>query len=233
MIAGAAEARANLAAAHRLAVLDGLAEGTWNHFTHRLADRKMLMTPLGVHWSQVRASSLREWGEDADEARSADWLTWTGYEIHYPLYSARPDITCALHLHPPYVTALASLVGGRVEPVTQHATTLYRRIAYGDEDAEGRPGALRGCALADALGDADILILARHGVLVVGQTVGAAYVDLFMLERACRTQLLAMATGRQLARVEPLPRREPRWSRDQSFEGMRAMLDATQPDYTS
>ena len=40
------EARCDLAAAHRMAVLDGLNEGTWNHFS--------LMSP--VHPEQMRRS---------------------------------------------------------------------------------------------------------------------------------------------------------------------------------
>src|SRR4051812_24838660 len=100
-------ARVDLAAAHRLAVINDLAEGTWNHFTHRLPGDpyQILMTPLNVHWSQVRASNLCAWGPDPEAPRQVDVLTWTGWQIHYPLYEARPDIACALHLHPPYTTA--------------------------------------------------------------------------------------------------------------------------------
>ena len=38
----------------------------------------------------------------------------------------------------------------------------------------------------------------NHGVLVVGDTVAEAYRRLYMLERVCRAQVLAMSTGREL-----------------------------------
>jgi hypothetical protein len=38
----------------------------------------------------------------------------------------------------------------------------------------------------------------NHGVMVAGDTVAQAYRRLYMLERVCRGQLLAMATGRPL-----------------------------------
>ena len=35
----------------------------------------------------------------------------------------------------------------------------------------------------------------NHGVLVIGDTVAQAYRRLYMLERVCRAQVLAMCTG--------------------------------------
>ena len=37
-----------------------------------------------------------------------------------------------------------------------------------------------------------------HGILVTGDTVAQAYRRLYKLERVCRTQMLALATGRPL-----------------------------------
>ena len=54
------ELRFELAAAHRMAVLDQLNEGTWNHFTAIVPGRPdlMLTTPVDRHWRQVTAESL-------------------------------------------------------------------------------------------------------------------------------------------------------------------------------
>ncbi len=42
------------------------------------------------------------------------------------------------------------------------------------------------------------MFMKNHGVLVVGKTVAQAYRRLYMLERVCRAQVLAMGTGKPL-----------------------------------
>jgi ribulose-5-phosphate 4-epimerase/fuculose-1-phosphate aldolase len=55
--------------------------------------------------------------------------------------------------------------------------------------------------VGDALGTARVLFLAHHGVIVVGETIAGCFHGLYLLERACRHQVLAMSTGRPLAMV--------------------------------
>jgi ribulose-5-phosphate 4-epimerase/fuculose-1-phosphate aldolase len=230
--------RLDLAAAHRLAVLDDLHEGTWNHFSAALPGGSMLLTPEYVHWSQVTSSSLIELGEDHD-AIPRDSLTWVGYRIHYGIHRARPDAVCVLHTHSPHATALSCLAEGRLEMIDQGAFGFAGRVSYNevyDRSVATDLGA--GEAMAEALDGKDVLFLRNHGVIVVGRSVAAAYTDLYLLERACRVQLLARATGEPLARVsheEAMaafaddPGVEQFKARH--FEAMKRVLDATQPDY--
>ena len=52
--------------------------------------------------------------------------------------------------------------------------------------------------------DKPVLFMKNHGVLVTGDTVAQAYKRLYKLERVCRTQVLAMSTGKPLE-VLPSP----------------------------
>ncbi|NCW78714.1 MAG: hypothetical protein EBV64_12315 [Oxalobacteraceae bacterium] len=54
------QAKVHLAAALRLAVLDGLEEGIDNHFTMIVPGRtdQYLLLPYGLHWSEARASDI-------------------------------------------------------------------------------------------------------------------------------------------------------------------------------
>jgi ribulose-5-phosphate 4-epimerase/fuculose-1-phosphate aldolase len=54
------QARYDLAAAHRLSVMYGLNEGTWNHMSlnHPEDSNLTLNSPGYTHWSQVSASNL-------------------------------------------------------------------------------------------------------------------------------------------------------------------------------
>jgi len=51
------------------------------------------------------------------------------------------------------------------------------------------------------LGDHRALILRNHGTLTVGQSVGHAFVEMFYLEKAARSKLMAQATGLPLREV--------------------------------
>ena len=42
------------------------------------------------------------------------------------------------------------------------------------------------------------MILRNHGLLSVGQTIGQAFNNIYRLERACETQLLAMACNSEM-----------------------------------
>ena len=53
------------------------------------------------------------------------------------------------------------------------------------------------------MGQADVVFLANHGVVVCGPVMAHAYDDLYYLERACQVQWLAMSSGRPLAPAAP------------------------------
>lgn len=81
----------------------------------------------------------------------------------------------------------------------------------------------------------------NHGVLVTGATIPQAYRRLYMLERVCRAQVLAMGTGRPLeiipddvvAKVQtPAGNDRHRGERDRMyFEAMMRVLDRELPGY--
>jgi ribulose-5-phosphate 4-epimerase/fuculose-1-phosphate aldolase len=238
------DARIDLAAAHRLAVRDGLSEGTWNHLTltHPEDPERMLMTPPNTHWSQVTATSLLDVGPGFDPEGAA----WVAYRIHYPVHSARPDARCVLHVHSPAVVAMSMLEDPRPRMVEQSALMFHGRIAMTEEfDGLQEANTDQGKAMADALGpDCSILMLRNHGAVVTGPTVGQAYVELYMLERTCNAQMKALATGLPLNELtaEQLSAFAARTKVDndeygmgevlgRSFEAMKRVLDASEPDY--
>ena len=60
------QARVDLAAAHRLAVMHGLHEGIFNHLTFSVPGKsdRYYQIPFGLHWSEVTASCFMEIGWD-------------------------------------------------------------------------------------------------------------------------------------------------------------------------
>ncbi len=60
------QARVDLDAAHRLAVMHGFNEGIFNHLTYVVPGRsdRYYQIPFGTHWSEVTASCFMEVGID-------------------------------------------------------------------------------------------------------------------------------------------------------------------------
>jgi ribulose-5-phosphate 4-epimerase/fuculose-1-phosphate aldolase len=236
-----AQARRDLAAAHRLAVMDDLHEGTWNHFSLRMpgTEDRFLVTPASTHWSQVTASSLVELGPDShDEVAARGGLAWVAYCIHGPILWARPELAAVLHVHSPHLVALSMLEEPRLEPAEQAALDFHARTAVTERfDAEMAPGLGHGRELAAALGERDVLIMRNHGAIVVGRTIGEAYTDLYALERAARALILALSTGRPLRRyAEDIAATLTAGNKSvtlkrEHFAAMKRVLDADGSDY--
>lgn len=241
----AGRARADLAAAHRMGVIDNLHTGTWNHMSCRVpgAPGRLLITPCDSHWALVTASSLAEIGpEDADGMRERDPGLWIAYSYHAGVYARRPDVAAMIHVHSPYATALGMIDGGRMEVASHAGLTFFENaVAYSDDNAGRAAGFGRsGEDVAGWLGDKTVLFVRNHGVVVVGPSVPVTYTDTYLVERACEYQMLAMAAaaGKPLRLSAEGPHafesdEEARAVRERHFIHMRGLLDATQPDYAS
>jgi ribulose-5-phosphate 4-epimerase/fuculose-1-phosphate aldolase len=139
----------------------------------------------------------------------------------------------------PYATALTSIEGGRLEPVTQNALRFTGAIAYDDDYGGLAFDASEGDRLAAAVGDRRVLFMADHGVAVVGSEIALAFDDLYYLERACQNQVLAMSTGRPFKRVADDEVERTRIEMERSgpeqarlhFQAAQRMLDREEPDY--
>jgi len=193
---GEEQARSDLAAAHRIAAYDGLAEGTWNHLSVMLDPGTMLITTADRHWSQVTPESLTR-VSDPDDLPDLPLTFWIGHGIHSAVHRARPDAIAALHVHPPYATALSMLDDPELIPASQLSVEFAGRLAYSDR-YDGLGGKDQGAEVAAAIGDQTVLLMRGHGVLVAGPSIEQAYLDLYTFERACQEQILALSTGRSI-----------------------------------
>ena len=116
-----------------------------------------------------------------------------GYVIHSAIHEAKPELLCVIHTHSLAGMAVASLKKGLL-PMTQTAMR-FDKVAYHDyegvvleEDEKAR--------LVANLGDCEVMLLRNHGVLAVGQDAWRqAFNNIYRLERACRSQLMAQNGG--------------------------------------
>jgi ribulose-5-phosphate 4-epimerase/fuculose-1-phosphate aldolase len=231
-----------LAAALRLAVRFDLHEGIDNHFSYAAPgmEDRFLLHPYGLHWSEVTASDILMVDRDGRVVEGEGEVEISAFAIHSRVHRLHRRARCVLHTHMPYATALTAVEQGRLEPINQNALRFCGDIAY-DEDYGGLAHDVdEGERIAEALGDKRVLFLANHGVIVTGETIAGAFEDLYFLERACRLQVLAMATGRPLKRVgENLAvRTAAEFKRNNGgphgqvhFAALKRQLDREEPDY--
>jgi ribulose-5-phosphate 4-epimerase/fuculose-1-phosphate aldolase len=238
-----AEARVQLAAAHRLAVLHELEEGIDNHFTMTVPGREgqYLILPYGLHWSEARASDFIVFDEQGQVLEGKGSLELSAQCIHAPIHRIT-GARVVLHTHQTWTIALNMLQDNRLLPASQTAAFFHGQIAY-DDNYSGVAATLQeGERLAAAMGGKPIVFMKNHGVVVTGESVAQAYRRLYRIERVCRNQILALSTGRPLevlsneivARVQaPNPSdRHPRSDRERLyFEAMMRVLDRELPGY--
>jgi ribulose-5-phosphate 4-epimerase/fuculose-1-phosphate aldolase len=197
-------ARVDLAASLRWAARHGLEEGICNHFSAVLPGRPdlFLVNPYGLAFREVTASSLLLCDFAGNVIEGDGEPEATAFHIHAELHRLKPRARAAFHTHMPYATALAMLEGEPLVFAGQTALRFHGRIAV-DEDYNGLAlDAREGRRIAAAAGEADVVFLKNHGVMVLGQTIAEAWDDLYYLERAAQAQVLAESTGRPL---KPVP----------------------------
>lgn len=196
--------RVDLAAAFHLAVKYNLHEGIANHFSAILPDgRHFLVNPFGLHFSEITASNLLVCDFQGKVVRGEGEPSASAHHIHAPIHRLVPRASVLLHTHQPYATALTMLSNGRLEWALHTSCRFYGRVAY-DTDYDGVAlSDTVGERFAGILGDAEVLFLCNHGVMTAAPTIAQAFDDLYFLERAAQTQILAMSACQPLTRLAP------------------------------
>ncbi len=196
-------AKRELAAAFRAAAHYGFNEGIDNHFSYALPghDDLFLLNRYGPHWSEITEHDILTIDLEGNVVDGeGEWET-SAFMIHRGCHQARPSARAVFHTHMPYATALSLTVGGFDSKLSQNAMLFHNRtanLAYGGlVDA-----AEEGCRFGEVIGDeVTVVMLANHGVMVIGTDVADAWQKLYFFERACQVQVLAQSTGQPLVRV--------------------------------
>jgi ribulose-5-phosphate 4-epimerase/fuculose-1-phosphate aldolase len=198
----AARTRVELAAAFRWTARLGWHEAVANHFSAVVDEHgtTFLVNPIGRHFSRVRASELVE--VDAGEVGASAVppnVDPTAWFLHGHIHRTVPHARVVMHTHMRYATTLACLADTELVMLDQNACRFHERVAY-DRGYAGMALDSEGERIAKLLLDGrSVVFLGNHGVLVVGDSVAAAFDELYYLEKACELQVLALSTGRPLA----------------------------------
>jgi L-fuculose-phosphate aldolase len=135
-------------------VARGLVVDTQGNVSARAGDR-ILITPAAMPYDAMSADDVVDLGRPGPHPPSSEW------RVHTAIYRARPDVHAIVHTHSPHATAWAQreidlAPGVRTAPWAETGTP-----ELGDHAVE-------------ALGAHDAVLLARHGVVGVGESLREA-----------------------------------------------------------
>lgn len=197
------QVRVDLAAAYRLVADYGWDDLVFTHISARVPgpDHHFLINPYGMLFEEITASSLVKVDlEGKIVMESAYSINPAGFTIHSAVHAAREDAQCVMHLHTDCGIAVSAQEDGLL-PVSQQSLFVLSSLGYHNYEGlalndEEKP------RLVEDLGKKTFLILRNHGLLTVGPTVSDAFLAMFLMERACRIQILAQSGGGKLVPID-------------------------------
>jgi ribulose-5-phosphate 4-epimerase/fuculose-1-phosphate aldolase len=195
-------ARVDLAAAYRLVANYGWDDLIFTHLSARVPgpEHHFLINPYGMMFEEITASSLVKIDlKGGIVMPSPYFINPAGFTIHSAVHAAREDALCVIHLHTEYGIAVSAQKDGLL-PISQQSLFALASLAYHEYEGLALNEDEKTRLVAD-LGHKSHLILRNHGILTLGKTAAEAFLSIYMLERACRIQILAQAGGSTLLAV--------------------------------
>ena len=198
------ETRVHLAAAYRLVAHYGWDDLIFTHISARVPNEghHFLINPYGFLFDEITASSLVKVDLDGKIiSDTTNFINPAGFTIHSAIHAEREDAGCVLHTHSLYGTAVSAQKEGLL-PIAQTSLFPLSGLAYHDYEGVALNADEKPRLVAD-LGAKNFMMLRNHGVLTVGKTVGEAFLFMYILESACRIQILAQSGGKELIHTAP------------------------------
>jgi ribulose-5-phosphate 4-epimerase/fuculose-1-phosphate aldolase len=200
------QARVDLAAMYRLTALYGWDDLVFTHISMRVPgeEHHFLINPYGLLFEEVTASNLVKIDLNGQIVMETPYrINPAGFTLHSAIHAAREDARCVFHTHTPHGIAVAAQAEGLL-PLSQQSLFALASLGYHTYEGVVLSEDEKPRLVAD-LGNKQILILRNHGLLTVGQTAAEAFLLMYVVESACRIQVLAQSGGRPLVMIpEPI-----------------------------
>lgn len=204
--------RQDLAACYNLVAHYGWDDLIFTHISARVPgpEHHFLINPYGMMFDEVTASSLVKVDLDGNKVMDSDFaINPAGFTIHSAIHAAREDAKVVMHLHTNAGVAVSAQQAGLL-PISQQSLFPLTNLSYHEYEGIALREDEKARLQAD-LGNTNFMILCNHGLLTCAETAADAFLNMYILQRACEIQLLAQSGGHALT---PVP--------DGIVEGMQA-----------
>lgn len=190
------QARVDLAALYRLTALYKWDDLVFTHISMRVPgpEHHFLINPYGFLFEEITASSLVKVDLQGNIVmETPHFINPAGFVIHSAVHEAREDAQCVFHTHTLSGVAVSAQKNGLL-PISQHSLFPLSSLGYHDYEGIALNAEEKPRLVAD-LGNNRALILRNHGLLTVGRNAADAFLAMYILEAACRIQVMAQAGG--------------------------------------
>lgn len=194
--------RQDLAACYNLVAHYGWDDMIFTHISARIPgpEHHFLINPYGMMFDEITASSLVKVDLEGKKVVDTGYdINPAGFTIHSAIHEAREDAKVVLHLHTNAGVAVSAQKEGLLA-ISQQSLFPLSGLSYHEyegvalrEDEKAR--------LQHDLGETDFMILRNHGLLTCAENVADAFLNMYILQRACEIQLLAQSGGNELTPV--------------------------------
>jgi L-fuculose-phosphate aldolase len=174
-------------------------EGHWDQILGHVSVRvpkqnKILMKPHSFGFEEIRPQHIIVVDIESGKKIEGKYERHSEVFIHTEIMKARPDVNCVVHTHPPYAIAFGSL-GQPLRPISHEGSIFYEGLPIFDYTTALIRTPELGVQVAKSLGKSRGVLMKNHGATVVGESIEVATLYAVFLEKACRIQLLATASG--------------------------------------
>ncbi len=163
------------------------------HITYRQDDGTLLCNPWYLRWDELRAGDVLRIDGDGNVLEGRLPVP-PGIPLHLELHRRRHDVRVAVHNHSTWGTIWADV--GRVPPCHDQSSALGGgELVVVDEYDRPVNDPASAARAVEAMGSADMALLAHHGVFVLGGSIRAAHQRAVALEWRCRTAYHVLMAG--------------------------------------
>jgi len=163
------------------------------HITILQPDGSLLTNPWFLLWDEFGVEDVVRI-DRSGEVLDGRWPPAPGIKLHLALHELRPDVHVAIHNHPRFATLWAN--ARRMPPCLDQTSGLGGGRVRLVEEYKGTVAEMHHAReAAAAMGDADIALLAGHGLFVLGLDVAEAHLRAVAFEQRCRVAYQVESLG--------------------------------------
>ena len=196
------QVRVNLAACYNIVAQYGWDDLIFTHISARVPgpEHHSLINPYGMLFEEVSASSLVKVDLQGNKVMASEYeINPAGFTIHSAVHEAREDAQCVMHLHTKEGVAVSIQQQGLLA-LSQQSLFPLSGLSYHDYEGVALNPEEKQRLVAD-IGATQFLILRNHGLLACASSIPDAFLNMYILQRACEIQLLAQSSGQELITI--------------------------------
>ncbi len=172
---------------------EGFDDHLGGHVTIRQPDGSLLTNPWPLLWDEFGPEDVVTLDPEGS-VLSGRWPPAPGVLLHLALHRTRPGVAVAIHHHPRFATLWAN--AQRIPPILDQTSGLGGGSVAIVREYRGTVAAADAARMAVAdMGDADIALLAGHGLFVLGDDLARAHLRAVCFEHRCRQAFQVEALG--------------------------------------